>query len=198
MIQTLHADFLFIDQENETDFEKAWRLQSVRKEGCRIPKTCQTPDELQYGVVGRLGEQVERLLDTVPREQVNLLLFDDLIQCPRSVYQNVLEFLAVPLDDFDSFTVMNERQAVRLRWVARLLNEPPASVTWGVAKVKSIAGVENLGLRRLVNRISLRKMERITLSPEFHTELVEFFEDDMDKLSRFLDRDLSHWRYVPN
>ncbi|MDN5865524.1 MAG: sulfotransferase, partial [Gammaproteobacteria bacterium] len=52
MIQSYHARMLLLLQEDVRDFGEAWRLQSLRARGKRIPRTCGDPRCLQYGEIG--------------------------------------------------------------------------------------------------------------------------------------------------
>ncbi len=100
LVYSLHAEMFYRLCEDEPDFPTAWSLQAARRRGEHLPKT--NPNgikgRLQYEFVGRLGEQVARLLATFPREQVHLIVFDDFVRSPAAAYAGVLEFLGLPFD----------------------------------------------------------------------------------------------------
>lgn len=60
---------------------------------------CDIPRKLQYKQIISLGEQVERLLSIVPREQVHIIVLDDFSADPAREYGRVLDFLKLPHDE---------------------------------------------------------------------------------------------------
>lgn len=197
MVQSLHAALLKNQDEDEPDFEKAWSLQDARREGRHLPRTCQVPDELQYAMVGRLGERIEHLLTIAPRDQVKLLLFDDLVQSPQAVFHDALDFLDLRIVELDEYPVYNDRKAARVTWITNLLKDLPEPLALSVRTVKSLTGVRELRVKWLVNVMNSKKVTRRQLSRECHAKLVEAFEPDIKKISRSLDRNLSHWLKCP-
>lgn len=192
---SFHSQLFFLFYENEKDFKKAWNLQHSRRSGLSIPKTCPDPACLQYSTVCRLGDQVERLLKIFPPEQVKLLLFDDFKASTKAVYEDVLSFLEVPSDGRSSFPRINENKK-RERWLTGYLygllrkTEPLNST---VNYLKDSFGIKDIGIRARI-RGGIVKKNRTSISSDFRAELVNEFKEDVKKLSRILDRDLSHWR----
>ena len=78
LVPSLHSQLRYMLDEVEPDPARAWELQAARARGEGLPATVRVPEFLQYGEAARLGAQVRRVLDTVPREQVKVLVFDDL------------------------------------------------------------------------------------------------------------------------
>ena len=98
MLYSLHGHFLKMLDEDVLDFETALALQDARKQGKRIPETCKEPKFLQYYEVARYSEQIERYLDALDRNQIKIILYDDLTQSPSQCFRSILEFLEVGLD----------------------------------------------------------------------------------------------------
>ena len=107
MVESWHAQKLWEKQETEPVLERAWRLEESRRRGENLPARLKATDALFYSQVARLGSQVERLLEIFPREQVHLVLLDDLHRDPLQVYRGALQFLGVPYDDRTDFAVHN-------------------------------------------------------------------------------------------
>jgi len=190
---SLHSTLRVVFFEDEPDFEKAWRLQDSRKKGENMPKTCPNPFILQYSDLCHLGNQVEEAFKIFPREQILLIVFDDLMASTQNVYENVLSFLGVPSDGRTQFNRANESKRVKRWWLGYLYalvreTEPLNSViTW----IKKSLGLKDLGIRALTRKVV--PVKRPPLRPEFRAELVSVFREDVDKLSRIIGRDLSHW-----
>jgi hypothetical protein len=186
MAPSLHSQNVFDCYENEPDFELAWRKQAARRRGLEMPFLCCEPKELMYSDRCMLGAQIERLFRIVPRDQVKIVVMDDLRADPRTVYESVLAFLEVPSDGRVDFPIHNENKVARWPAWNRVLALGGKfkqtcglhiSVPWGPSLV------------RFAGAPAVRK----TMRPEFINELRLHFTADVELLSRLLDRDLTGW-----
>lgn len=194
MVQSLHSHQLFYFEEDEPDFEKAWRLQEIRRSGQFIPKGCRDPYYIQYAAVGKIGEQTERLLDVFPHQQVMFILFDNFKSSTKLVYDNLISFLGLPSDGRVEFPPVYEtRRHTRFTWLARYLVKPPQFVM----RVKNRLGIHNTGILAGIAQHLTAKERRNPLAPGFYAELANEFRPDIQKLSQILGRDLSHWLELP-
>ncbi len=194
MVHSLHSRLVYRLQEDEKDFEKAWRLQASRGNGENIPKTCLVSELLQYSNIGKLGKHIENLFDIFPKEQIKIILFEDFKRNPKEVYENVLVFLNVHSDGKTVFPVFNENTVYRSFWFFYLFNKKFPFLDLPVRKFKKLIGVGNIGVRNLIYRLNSKKSPRAAIRQEFHAELVKEFSEDIDKLSRILNKDISHWK----
>jgi hypothetical protein len=199
MACSAHTECVYWFVEDEPDFEKAWRLQPLRRRGLCVPRACSQVTVLLWADMARLGLQVERLLGVFRREQVKFILFEDLARDTRAVYEDVLGFLGVPSDGRRRFPRVNESRRNRIGWLGRVLLNPPRQLVpfRRFALGTPILRRGWLLLRRLNTRNGLAhqaaRIERRTLRPGFRRELVEEFRDDVERLSALIGRDLSHW-----
>lgn len=191
MAHSAHAECLYWFVEDEPDLERAWRLQPERRGGRRVPTGCTQVTVLLWEDMCRLGQQVERLLGACPRERVRFILFEDFIRDTRRVYEDVLAFLGVPSDGRTSFPRVRTNRRHRIRWLGRLLLNPPRALAPAVRFVQRTPGLR--GLASLLLRLNTVEVAREPIGPEFRRELVEFLREDVDKLSRLIGRDLSRW-----
>jgi hypothetical protein len=164
MVESWHAQKLWEKQETEPDLERAWRLEDSRRRGRDLPARLKATDAVFYSQVARLGAQVERLLEIFPRDQVQLILLDDLQRDAARVYQEVLGFLGVSSDGRTDFGVHNPRRTLTANRILSAL------------------------------RLAAPRRPSGTISPAFENELRQFFEPEVVKLERILARDLSAWR----
>ncbi len=193
LVHSIHSQLVYSLNEDEEDFETAWRLQSLRKRGIRVPKSCMAPTTLQYLQAGRLGDQVERLLEIFPSDQVKIILFDDFTMSTKGVYEDVLSFLGVPSDGRSDFPAINVSKVHKLKWLAYLTQRPPFPRGYFPQSLKKLLGLERTGALDKIRQLNARERLRKPLSPIFRAELIGAFRDDIEKLSRILNRDLSHW-----
>lgn len=136
--------------------------------------------------IGRYHEQLSRYFDAFPRDQICVLLFDDLNRNPQKFVRDAYQFLDVDptfLPDFDtphaaggipaslmleSLFTRGTRSALK-PWV------PQRAANW---------------LRRLRGR-TMRQAPR--LPADLKQELTGHFRDDITKTSELIGRTLQHW-----
>lgn len=193
LIHALHSTFLLAFIEEEEDFAKAWQLQEARAQGKQIPKGCKEPLLLQYGAVGKTGEQVARLLKKVAREKIHFILFDDFKTNTRHTYQELLSFLGQKDDGRQEFPAVNQSATTKNKklgaWLYGLAQNP------AIHRLKRKSGLP-LGKGPIVRFLQKNRKtrQRPALSPEFRANLVEYFSQDIDRLAELIGRDLEHWK----
>lgn len=200
MLASYHLRMRFTLMEDVDDFAAAWDLQEMRARGERIPKHCLDPQMLLYREVASFGQQIERLYQIVGRDRCLVLLFDDLVRDPLTVYKNVLQFIEVEYDGRTKFQRKLGSRIYRYHWLQRVLYAPLASkahvkrtldLIWKMNQKKKATGKKSR-LERLArwNTIPTRPTP---LAPDVKRMLQDTLAEDVTKLSDLLQRDLSHW-----
>lgn len=187
MAPALHDECLRQGWETVRRFDRAWRLQPHRRAGRRVPFTARRdPERLLYGPYCRLGEQLERLYGRVERERVLPILVDDLRHDTGQEYRRTLKFLGMADDGRESFPTVNTAPQTRsvalslaIRGTSLLRDKLWLPKDWGLAAA--------------MRRLNTRPNRRVPLSAAMRDELREYFADDVERLGRLLDRDLSDW-----
>lgn len=194
LVYSYHSHLLYnIGDEDESDFEKAWHLQTSRQQGQNLPLLCCSPATLQYRNIGALGTQVEKMFSIFPREQIKVILFDDFKTSTQSVYEDVLTFLEVPNDNKIDFPQINKNSKHRIPFLGKLTEKTP-KVLVAIGKIiKQSLGIKSLGIIKKIKKANLKEFERLPLDPNFRSYLVDEFKDEIVKLSDILNTDLSHW-----
>ena len=193
LVPSLHSQLRYMLDEVEPDPAVAWELQAARREGVGLPSTVRVPEFLQYGEAARLGAQVRRVLEVVPRDQLKVLVFDDLRADTGAVYRDTLAFLGVPDDGRTEFPRVNENKVHQSAAVARFTQRPPSALVSVARGVKRVARVERLGVLDRVRRSNRQVTRREEISPEFAQTLRDHFRDDVAELGELIGRDLSAW-----
>lgn len=194
LIHSMHQQALYNFNEDEPDFERAWRLQEARKRGEHIPRGCRAEQILQYGDVGALGTQLRRLLAIFPREQVLSLFFDDLLEDPASVYEATLRFLGVESDGRRDFPRVNAAKTHRLAWLGWLTQVPPRPVVDAARFARRHLGLDVNPLLARLRRLNETACPRPPIPHMLRHELVETFRPEVLLLEELTGRDLSDWR----
>ena len=196
-VHAFHAQWVLSLLEDEPDFERAWRLQPERAAGRRLPRFAVDAPLYQYARLFSFSDKVERWRSVFPPEQVHIILFDDFVHDTRSAYQGVLAFLGLPDDGQDDFPKVNVNRARRLPALTRALYALSTRPLIGAInqRWRQITGLPSpttFGWQ-LFEKVTARPATRASLSDALRREIVETFRDDVTRLSRLLDRDLSHW-----
>lgn len=188
MAASVHAQLVYTQYEDITDFQKAWFAQEDRAQGRRLSANSKNDAaRLMYADVCRLGEQVERLYRQVPRDRVMIVFMDDVKADPRQVYVDILAFLGVPDDGRSDFPAANVRKHVRLPVMSRMLAFAGRTKRW-----LGLQGVHTRMLSKLHawNRVAVAP---VSLDEQFRKELLACFENDIRLLGVLTGRDLSAW-----
>lgn len=186
MAYSLYGQAVISGSEPIASFEEAWAACEQRKRGENVSRWATDPSFQVYSEVCLLGEQMERLYAQVPKERVLPVLLDDFKADAAGTYRRVLQFLQVDDDGRSDFSAKNTAKRIRFPWLHQLIIILGYFKRW-------------LGLRRdfgLLDKIMGRTTQTYKpapLSPQMRQVLQDAFRADIEKLSRLLERDLSHW-----
>ena len=135
---------------------------------------------------GKYIEQIEALLEFYPRENLHLVLYDDLKANDRKYLRDMLQFIGVD-DSFESPQIGQQRNASmfpRLRKVLHRLGLRPLVTALSKSSIGDMVRKRNK---------KKRKPSSATLCPATRRELVEYFKPYNDRLAELLGRNLDHW-----
>ena len=178
MAPSLHGQAIFSGDEDELDFERAWALQERRLYGDCIPKRCRDPQLLQYGTLCKLGKQVERLYQRVPRERVHAIQLENVQAAPREEWLRLMRFLNIEDDGRDIFPSANSAKVRSMRLLKQGIDRINNIVrTAGVPYVRT-------GFSSYVTSRLQRPSTRPPLSGDMRHHLEEYFSDDLGLLKR--------------
>jgi hypothetical protein len=135
---------------------------------------------------GLYSEQITRYLRLFPRQQVLTLFYEDYQRNPIGLVRNIFEFL-----DVDPHFVpdMNQRHMLAHVPRAHRLHRFVHPVTqWAPLKKMNTPR-----LRRSLKRLAYRSRKSMTMEARDRAFLVEFYREDIQRLSSLVNRDLSAW-----
>ena len=200
-LRSLHLQLVHNYTETEKDFRRAIELEPQRRAGRRIPRLSQVPAALLYSDAVRYVEQLRRFEEAFGREQMLVLIYDDLRADNEATVREVWRFLgvedsyAVEIAELEPLRPLRSLYLYQLWRVARTLGRDiPALGTAGRALRRPLpARVEDAlgaGWRRLVFT------EAGAGDEELARELRRRFEPEVRALGEYLERDLlTLWGY---
>jgi hypothetical protein len=199
-LRSLHLQHLQNHNEDQRDLRRAISLETARRDGRSIPRRSFRPQVLQYSDHVRYTEQLTRYHDAFPREQVLVLIYDDLRRDNTATVRKIFRFLDV--DDSVPVVPVNVNPTVTLR--SQALDEAVHRLSVGRGRYsKEVkAAVKTLLPRRARRRLLSTVQERVIHSPpppadeELTAELRGRMKPEVERLSEYLGRDLvGMWGY---
>jgi hypothetical protein len=187
-----HSEMLFQGEEVVDSFGKAIALEDERKRGDHVPPGCQKVFGLFYRDIARYAEQVERYFSLFGRDQVCVVLHDDLVLDSARAYRQVLRFLDVDPDHRPEFNVVNANKVVRSTRVRDLLGQSPS----GLRRLGRLVVPDErarASLRRRLHALNTDRRPRPAMASELHRRLTAEFAPEVRRLEQLLDRDLGGW-----
>jgi hypothetical protein len=192
MMYSLHSQFIFSGNENIPDFEQALEAEEDRRNGRRIPQLAHSPESLLYTEVAKYSEQVKRYFEVFDREQVHIIIFDDLINDTAGIYKATLKFLDVnpgfqppSYDIFNPHRVVRSKLLLTLKQVIRIIGR-------GVYK-PLFPNSEGLGIVSNLVRLNTRYGQRPPMDINLRKRLQKMFVPEVYRLSDLLGCDLTAW-----
>jgi hypothetical protein len=189
-----HSQLVFNRREDIADFGEALAAEPDRLEGRRIPADALRPEALYYRRSVRFADQLRHWFDVFGRDRMHVIVFDDLVSDPRTVYRETLQFLGVDPSHEVDLTVYNPNRRARSGRIQRLIFAPPRPVRALFGKLRSLP-IAHRVRDRLVNANS-RKAARAEMDPALRRSLTEEFAPQVADLGSLIGRDLSAWSRV--
>ncbi len=190
MLYSLHGQFSYRSSrksEDIVDFEEALDAEEDRKKGLRIPKRVRSPEKLFYSEIPLYTEQIKRYVDAFGWDQIHVIVFDDLVNNTLKVYKDVLRFLEVDDQFTPELGVHNLGGQIKTQIVRKFIIN-----SW-IRRVTRIF-LPNTTWRRAGLALShWNTKSRTPMDKHVRKRLQKQFEPEVKRLSKLLDRDLSHW-----
>jgi hypothetical protein len=181
----------------QLDLESALRVEQERfswTTPTRMPAFGGAP---RYRAVARYGEQLARLFSIAPRDQILVLLLDELEAHPLATVTRVTRFLGLPDPTPFGNPNRNASRALRSRRILQAM--------WSPTTIACAKRVMPRGLHQTANRVAMRtrawnhrEVPRPMMSTRLATELRGELRPDLDLASELLGQDLvSRWWDTP-
>ena len=199
-LHSLHLQLVEIYVEPETDFARAIELETERSRGRSIPRHGYMPQLLAYSSFIDYTAQLERFHARFPREQVEVLIYDDFRAENEATVREVLRFVGA--DDAVSLEATHANPSVAPR--SQRLSELVQAVVVGRgpysgALKETVKALTPSGPRR---RALHAFKDRFVFGPppapdeELMHRLRLRYREQVEKASEYLGRDLvSLWGY---
>lgn len=139
----------------------------------------------QYLMIGNYYEQVKRYLDIFPKEQVKIFIYDDYKENPSAILKEMTIFLGLDDFTFDTNQKYNEAGLPRFSNINYWLNQSGV-MSWA----KNIFPHR---WRAPLKKLIYKEDNIPKLQKEERQWLINYYKEDILKLEKLIDRDLSKW-----
>jgi hypothetical protein len=185
---SLYRFLCAIGAERARTFEQALALEPLRSADQRFRRE----NRLWYGVYqyfesGLYSTQVQRYLETFPREQVRILLYDDLRSDSAATIKQIYKFLGVD-DGFQPTTPRYNSSDLMPLSVAFQY-----AVSWGMNRSAPDGGMGPIRRRLLTANLALGKYRTRRCAPATRRRLLEAYREDLARTAALIERPLDRW-----
>ncbi|MEM9543611.1 MAG: sulfotransferase [Cyanobacteria bacterium P01_E01_bin.42] len=166
------TDFTLALDEEEKRWNRGW-----------APAWC-------YQKLGLYSPQLERYLQIFPRDRIRVYLYDDWLNQPLNVLNDLFTFLEVDSEFQPRMSIRHNQTSVV--WKNNTLRNFLIDQNSFRSAVSKIIPDR---IRKPIAEILLRKnkVKPPQLNSEVRKQLIPRFQEDILKLQDLIDRDLSHW-----
>lgn len=191
MVPSLHTLNLLVLEEDVSELKQALLLEPKRRKGECIPSTCTFVPGLYYSEIAKYHEQVLRYIDVFGRSAVKIIIFDDFVRDPQSVFVDLLQFLDLDPEFTPTFKRFNRRAEARSRFVAWLIKTRKPEVLKALVD-RFVPFDVKLRVYDTIRRANSRPAQKQQpIDDETLNILVEYYREDIERLSALLGRDLT-------
>ncbi|TML00076.1 MAG: sulfotransferase [Actinobacteria bacterium] len=201
-LRSFHLQCVHNHTETQRDLAKALALEPERRQGKHIPPFSQSPPTLLYSDHVRYVEQLKRFHAVFPREQVLVLIYDDLRADNEATVRRVLRFLEVddswPVEPVETERLKGVRalRLMQLRFAVSVVRRRAAASGPALKAVNAL--IPTLPRTGPVGRVRRRMTYGEPPPPDeaLMLELRRRFKGEVVALSEYLGRDLvALWGY---
>ena len=170
------------DREPIADFETAFNKEAERKAENWSPL-------YHYKGKGYYTEQLERYYNLFPKENIKVLLFEEVVKNPIETSQEIFEFLNVD----SSFTPDTSKKA-------NVSGTPKGLFGWLIMKLRYYNLIPNIQFSNYLPSFVIQFIfnsaykKAKPLNTELKNRLTDtYYKEDILNLEKLIDRDLQHW-----
>lgn len=140
-----------------------------------------------YKYVGLYYKQIKTYVETFSK--VKILIFEEFIQNPKAELEGIFKFLGVSSDvKIDVKTIYSKSGAPKNKIIGKLADRKNPVMYF----IRTLAF--QLIPRKYFEKISAKLFSKGEMSPATRTYLQQYYSEDIAKLEKLINKDLSLWR----
>ena len=192
MLPSLHAQLLYNGDETVKSFHRALRKDMWRSQaGQKLPSVNYTNRPTFFDAC-RFYEPVKRFLDRFGKQQVLILLNEDLQNNFEETFHKVLAFLEADVNFISKKERINTRRKIRSISLHHFSKATP-ELYRRIFRITVPSQKLRHYLMKKVQDINVTDAKIKTLDPATRALIAKRTRPDIEKLAALINRDLSHW-----
>ena len=190
LIYSLHSQYLYSGNENVPNFKFALELEKQRVLGENNPPYIDLKEKVLYkSYIKKLPKQIE-LYKEIFKDNLYILLLDDLINDINQTYKSLAKFLNVDYSFQPNFKIKNPNKISRNYLIRDSIKK--YGVTLG--NIRKFFFKDSIGIMKSIEKLNRKVVVREPMEPELRDKLIEEFLPIVNSLEKILDRNLSNWK----
>jgi hypothetical protein len=178
----------------DLDFAAALDAEADRRDGRRLPKLARNLKMYQYRAVASYSDQVARYFEAFGRDNVLVLIYEELRSEPRTAYLQTLDFLGLDSHADVDLSPANVHRENAVPAIARWLRDPRVEGRARSLLPRSMHRAAG-DARRWLTAANMRPVARTPLDPGLRTSLEQEFAPEVARLGQLLGRNLAELWY---
>jgi hypothetical protein len=192
MMYSLYWQRRYNGNEDLEDFASALDAEPDRRRGRRIPSNVSNLMGLYYRDSARFTEQLRRYIRVFGRENIRIIIFDDLRFDMPNIYRETCKFLDVSASWEPDFRVINQAKQPRSTRVRDFLRDPPRGAR-GILRTLRLTSTRRGGFKGWLRRLNEVHGNIPPMERELRKALQREFMPEVQSLSELVGRDLTDW-----
>ena len=190
-LHSLHAQFLFSGNEDESDFKEALNLEEDRIQGKKLPKNIDMLDKIYYRKHAfRIPGQIQSYLRIFGDENVAVIILDDLHKNPGQCLIKILTLLNVDTNFTPDYSIQNSNKVVRSFLIRNLIKRYHNDL----GKLRGIFYKKPIGIMRYFINRNAKLLKRMPVSEVLRNKLMDELNPIIVQLENILHKELKHWK----
>lgn len=175
----------------DLDFETALEKESERLVGSLSEKS-----ELTYVSHSKYGEQLEYLLGKFSKEQLCVVLYEDVKERPEKAVSDIFDFLEVDTDYSPNFSVLNKTGKIKFKFLQKIVYSQNNYKKLFVQKILDpiLPLSKRIKIKNTFKEWNTKKGSETEDYSQYEKILKPLFTKDIIKTEKLLNIDLEHWK----
>ena len=189
MVPSLHAQYIYNADENETNFEKSFTDDLNRNSSL---KSFSFENRPKYIESCQYYQQVKRYIDTFEKDNILILLHEELQNDFDATIKKVYSFLGVNPNFTPNKEEVNARRKIKNVKLHHISKEPPTGLKKLFRFIVPFKPWRH-SIMQTVENINIGKEETKDIPEHLKNKIIELTKDDTLKLQELIKKDLSAW-----
>ena len=149
----------------------------------------------RYLARGYYAKYLKRYLRYFDKEQIKVVLFEDIVDRPEETIRDIFDFLSVDSNVELDLNRIPKNQAKKSRFFSPVpMMEKFSNFLIERNQAALLHHIRKLGLKKILLRLSAVDHPREPVNPQIRNNLRRLFHEDTCELETLLNRDLSAWK----